>query len=104
GGEDMWGGWLPGESGRASQFATAASFPAIDDVMTWNLPAPRVGVTYKIDQVGKTVVKANAGRYWWNPDVNIASAVNPNIATAYERYAWTDPSNDRNFQISEQGR
>ena len=50
----------------------AQSFAAVDNVITWNLPAPRFGVTYKIDEAGTTVVKANAGRYWWNPDVNVA--------------------------------
>ena len=101
---DRYRSYLPAQSRPASQFATAATFPAIDDVITWNLPAPRFGITYKIDDAGKTVVKANAGRYWWNPDVNVASAVNPNIATAYERYAWTDQNNDRTFQLPEAGR
>jgi hypothetical protein len=101
---DHYRSYLPAQSRPASQFATEASFAAVDDVITWNNPAPRVGVTYKIDAAGKTVVKANAGRYWWNPDVNVASSVNPNVATAYERYAWTDPNGDRAFQLTEQGR
>ena len=65
---------------------------------------PRFGITYKIDEAGATVIKANAGRYWWNPDVNVASSVNANIATGYERYAWTDPNTDRSYQLTEQGR
>ena len=101
---DHYRSYLPAQSRPASLYATAASFPAVDNVITWNLPAPRFGITYKIDDAGKTVVKANAGRYWWNPDVNVASAVNPNIATAYERYGWTDANNDRTFQPSEQGK
>ena len=101
---DHYRSYLPAQSRPASQFATAADFAAIDNVKTWNLPAPRVGVTFKIDQAGTTVIKANAGRYWWNPDVNVASSVNANIATAYERYAWTDPNHDRTFQPTEQGR
>ena len=101
---DHYRSYLPAQSRPASQFATAADFAAVDDVITWNLPAPRFGATYKIDGAGKTVVKANAGRYWWNPDVNVASSVNANIATAYERYAWTDPNVDRSFQPAELGR
>jgi hypothetical protein len=76
----------------------------VDDVITWTLPAPRFGITYKLDEAGKTVVKANAGRFWWNPDVQVASSVNPNISTGFERYAWADPNSDRTYQISEQGR
>jgi hypothetical protein len=101
---DRYRSYLPAQSRPASQFATAASFDAIDNVITWNLPAPRVGAAYRLDRDGKTVVKVNAGRYWWNPDVNVASSVNSNIATAYERYAWTDGNLDRSFQGVEQGR
>ena len=102
---DHYRSYLPAQSRPASQYATAADFAAVDNVITWNLPAPRFGATYKIDSAGKTVVKANAGRYWWNPDVNVASSVNANIATAYERYAWTDANSDRSYQqASEQGR
>jgi hypothetical protein len=101
---DRYRSYLPAQSRPASAYGTAAEFAAVDDVITWNLPAPRFGVTYKIDQAGKTVVKANAGRYWWNPDVNVASSVNANIATGYDRFAWTDPNVDRTFQAPELGR
>ena len=101
---DHYRSYLPAQSRPASPFAPAASFAAVDNVITWNLPAPRFGVTFKLDEAGTTVLKANAGRYWWNPDVNVASSVNPNIATGYERYAWTDPNADRAFQPTEQGR
>ena len=101
---DHYRSYLPAQSRPASAFAPAAQFAAVDNVITWNLPAPRLGVTYKIDEAGKTVVKANAGRYWWNPDVNVAGSVNANIATGYERYAWTDPNTDRTLQAPELGR
>ena len=45
---DHYRSYLPAQSRPASPFATAASFAAVDDVITWNLPAPRFGVTYKI--------------------------------------------------------
>lgn len=101
---DHYRSYLPAQSRRASEFADAANFAAVDNVITWNLPAPRFGITFKLDEAGKTVLKANAGRYWWNPDVNVASSVNANVATGYERYAWTDPNRDRNYDLSEQGR
>lgn len=101
---DHYRSYLPAQERPASQFATAETFAAVDNVLTWNLPAPRFGVTYKLDGEGKTVLKANAGRYWWNPDVNVAGSVNQNIATAYERYAWTDLNGDRTWQAGEQGR
>jgi hypothetical protein len=101
---DHYRSYLPAQSRPASQFATAATFAAVDDVITWDLPAPRFGIIVKLDDAGKTVVKMNAGKYWWNPDVNVASNTNPNIATAYQRFAWTDPNGDRNFTLNEQGK
>jgi hypothetical protein len=101
---DRYRSYLPAQSRPASQYAAAADFPAVDNVITWNLPAPRVGITYRLDEGGRTVLKANAGRYWWNPDVNVASSVNPNIATGFDRLAWTDTNGDRLFQPAEQGR
>lgn len=100
---DHYRSYLPAQSRPASEYAPAAQFPAIDDVVTWNLPAPRVGVTVKLDDAGRTVAKANAGRYWWNPDVQVASSVNANIATGYERFGWTDGNGDRTFAPSERG-
>jgi hypothetical protein len=101
---DRYRSYLPAQERRASEFATAASFNAVDDVITWTLPAPRVGAAYRLTADGRTVVKAHAGRYWWNPDVNVASSVNPNVSTAYERFAWTDPNGDRLWQRGEEGR
>ena len=71
--------------------------------MSWYLPAPRAGFAYQLTRDAGTVIKANVGRYWWNPDVNVASSVNSNIATGYERYTWTDRNSDRTWQPGEQG-
>lgn len=101
---DRYRSYLPAQSRPASPFAAAADFPAVDDVKTWVLPAPRFGATYKLTAAGTTVLKVNAGRFWWNPDVNVAGSVNPNIATAYERYAWTDSNGDWTWQRGEEGR
>ena len=99
---DRYRSYLPAQARPASQFAGAAAFAAVDDVKTWVLPAPRLGATYRLRPA--TVLKVNAGRYWWNPDVNVAGSVNANTATAYERFAWTDPNGDRTWQPGEQGR
>jgi Carboxypeptidase regulatory-like domain/TonB-dependent Receptor Plug Domain len=44
------------ETGQMSQ--------ANDDVYHWNTFSPRVGVNYKVNDSGKTVVKAHYGRYY----------------------------------------
>src|SRR5260370_14316531 len=38
--------------------------PANDDVYHWNTFSPRVGINYKVNDSGKTVVKAHYGRYY----------------------------------------
>ena len=52
---------------------------------------------------GKTVLKANWGRFYFNPGVNLADAVNPNTSDQYVDYNWTDLNGDRIFQDGEQG-
>ena len=37
---------------------------ANDDVYHWNTFSPRVGINYKVNESGKTVVKAHYGRYY----------------------------------------
>ena len=39
---------------------------------------PRIGASYDLTGDGKTVLKANWGRFYFNPGVNLADAVNPN--------------------------
>jgi hypothetical protein len=38
--------------------------PATDDVYHWNTVSPRVGINYRVNTSGKTVVKAHYGRYY----------------------------------------
>ncbi len=50
---------------------------------------------------GKTVLKANWGRFAFNPGVNLADAVNPNTSTQYEVWTWNDLDGDRIFDDNE---
>jgi hypothetical protein len=43
---------------------TGQMSPANDDVYHWNTVSPRVGINYKVNDSGKTVVKAHYGRYY----------------------------------------
>jgi hypothetical protein len=60
-----------------------------------------VGATYDVTGDGKTVLKANWGRFAFNPGVNLADAVNPNTSTQYEVWTWNDLNDDRIFQDNE---
>ena len=103
---DRYRSYLPTQTGPpVGPFnATQIEFPAVDNLITWNVTAPRLGFTYDLTGNGKTVVKANYALYWWNPGTtSIDSLVNPNSPDWYRRYNWTDTNNDGVWQNGEQG-
>jgi hypothetical protein len=102
---DRYRSYLPDQTGPpVGPFnATQSNFPGVDNLLTWNLPAPRVGMTYDLLGNGKTVLKANAALYWWNPGTgNVDELVNPNAVDWNRRYNWTDTNGDRVWQPGEQ--
>lgn len=102
---DNYRNFLPEQELPAGQFTPVAiPFPAVDDVNTWNLAAPRVGLSYALTKDNRTVLKANLGRYWWNPGAALSSDVNPNQGVWYRRYVWTDTNGDLLWQPGEEGR
>jgi hypothetical protein len=101
---ERYRGFLPAQERVASTFfPEALSYEAKDDVFTWNLLSPRVGVNYDLTGDGKTLLKFNYGQYWWNPGTGLAGNVNENPADAFRQYAWTDPNGDGVWQNGEQG-
>ena len=97
---------LPARAGapcRAGSRPTPRSFAAVDDVKTFNHLVPRIGLIFDVAGNGRTLLKANYGRYFFNPGVTLADAVNPNTSTQYTQYAWTDRNGDRLWQDGEQG-
>jgi hypothetical protein len=103
---DRYRSYLPEQTGPpVGPFnATQTTFPAVNNLLTWNLPAPRVGMTYDVRGNGKTVLKANAALYWWNPGTgSVDELVNPNAVDWNRRFAWNDANGDRLWQPGEQG-
>jgi hypothetical protein len=103
---DRYRSYLPSQTGPpVGPFnTTQTSFPAVDNLITWNVTAPRLGFTYDLSGNGKTVIKANYALYWWNPGTtSIDSLVNPNSPDWYRRYNWTDTNKDGVWQNGEQG-
>ncbi len=102
---DRYRNFLPAQTHEADRFnPVAASFPVVDDLNIWNTLAPRVGVTFDLSGTGKTMLKANYGRYWWNPGAELSAAVNPNPPIWQRRHAWNDLNGDRLWQPGEEGR
>jgi hypothetical protein len=101
---DRYRPFLPAQDRPASRFSPeAAHFAAVDDVITFNHVVPRLGVIYDLQGNGKTVWKANYGRYYFNPGVTLADTVSPNPATQYTEYAWTDRNGDGLWERGEEG-
>jgi hypothetical protein len=87
-------------------YSIPASFPSFttpgnDSVIRFPSGfGPRAGVAYDIAGDGKTVVKANWGRYQSNPGPQ--NFTNPNQRITYT-FQWNDRNGDRRFQIDEVG-
>jgi outer membrane receptor protein involved in Fe transport len=102
---DHYRNFLPEQVHEAGQFTSEdIIFPAVDDVNTWNLVAPRIGASFALTGDGKTVLKANYGQYWWNPGATLSENINPNPETWNRRYVWTDLNGDLVWQRGEEGR
>jgi len=102
---DHYRNFLPEQEHAAGQFTSSPIiFPAVGDVNTWNLVAPRLGLSYALTSDSRTVLKANYGQYWWNPGAALSQEVNPNPETWNRRYVWNDLNGDRVWQPGEEGR
>ena len=103
---DHYRSYLPAQVGPpVGKFnTTQVSFAAQDNLLTWNLPAPRLGLTFDLFGTGKTVLKANYAQYYWNPGTAvIAENVNNNPVDWYNRYAWSDKNGNGLWDPGEQG-
>jgi hypothetical protein len=102
---DRYRNFLPEQVHAAGRFnPVAATFPAVDSLNIWNTLAPRIGATLDLSGDGKTMLKGNYGRYWWNPGAELSAAVNPNPPIWQRRHVWTDTNGDRLWQPGEEGR
>jgi hypothetical protein len=81
---------------------TAKTFAALD-FYTWNVAAPRIGLTFDLSGDGKTVLKGNYGLYWHNPGVGVGGNGNPNTAAKQATYTWNDVNGDLRWQPGEEG-
>ena len=83
---------------------TKLSFAAIDNLITFNQPVPRIGMVFDLTGAGRTVLKANWGRYAWNPGASgIAASVNQNAPDWFRRFTWADANGNRRYDAGEQG-
>ncbi len=101
---DRYRGFIPAQGMPASTFfPNAVTVSAIDNVFSWNLFSPRIGVNYDLAGNGRTVLKFNYSQYWWNPGTGLAGNVNLNPPDAYLRYTWSDLNGNGKWDPGEQG-
>ncbi|MBI3401859.1 MAG: TonB-dependent receptor [Acidobacteria bacterium] len=82
---------VPVQSLAAIPFVAARQYDGIDDVPNWKDLSPRAGATYDLFGNGKTVVRANYGKYIASESTNMATLnnrVNTSINSASR--SWTD--------------
>jgi hypothetical protein len=84
-------------------FPTPVTYPAVDNVVSFNHLVPRAGAIFDLGGDGKTLLKANFGRFAFNPGVGLADSVNPNTGDQYAEYAWTDRNGNRLYDVGEEG-
>ena len=112
---DRYKGWLPEQQQLAGSLAQwAPQFPSLANQVTaksfsevtfytWNVAAPRIGVTFDLTGDGKTVLKGNYGLYWHNPGAGVGGSGNANTAAKQATYTWNDINGDKRWQAGEEG-
>jgi outer membrane receptor protein involved in Fe transport len=84
---DRYKPYLPAQTHPVGPYTPMAiDYPAVDNIVTWNVLAPRVGFAYKLRADGRTVWKANAGRYYWAPGYDFPEQFNQNAPIPVSRY------------------
>jgi hypothetical protein len=100
---DRYRPWLPAQSLPAGRFTEAIDFAEVSEVVLFNHLVPRLGATYDLMGDGRTVLKGNWGRFYFNPGVNLADAINQNSGNQYRDHVWNDLNGDRVYQPGEEG-
>jgi carboxypeptidase family protein len=88
-----------GEAGSRSW--PAQTFAAVDNVIDWNLVAPRLSVSHDLAGNGRTVLKLTYGQYSMPPG---NFAINRNSREWWERFEWVDADGDRLWDAGENTR
>jgi hypothetical protein len=82
---------------------TQLHFEAVDNLVTFNAFAPRIGVVFDLTGAGKTVLKFNYGNFWWNPGTAISQDTNDNSPDWYRRHVWADRNTNGLWDPGEEG-
>jgi hypothetical protein len=101
---DRYRVFLPEQSHPPGRFnSTLQTFPAVDNLIDWNVLAPRIGLTYAIAGDGRTIAKLSHGQYWLPPGSGLDFNANPNSNQWWRRYTWSDADGSGVWEQGEEG-
>ncbi len=83
---------------------TAVRYAAVDNVIDWNVFAPRLSAAFDVTGTGSTLAKIAYSRYRGAPNAAVAFNANPNTSERWSQYEWLDPNGNGLFEDGEQGR
>jgi Carboxypeptidase regulatory-like domain/TonB-dependent Receptor Plug Domain len=93
----QWGAALPSNAAANPAFPSVVpgiAFAGYDSPFTWNDLSPRVGMTYALDEAGKTQARASFSRYASQLSTGTIGYANPSATAGSAVYAWTDLNGD----------
>jgi hypothetical protein len=101
---DRYQAFLPAQVHPASRFnPTPQMFAAADDLIHWNVVAPRIGVAHDLTGDGKTLAKVSYARYWIAPGTDLGFNASPNASPWWRSYRWFDPDRSGVWEPGEEG-
>lgn len=93
--------FMPAQTKEAGRFYPGGDFPKTD-ILKWRNWAPRVGISYPLDESNRTVVKATYGWFNFAMQATYADTFNNN-ASASTTYRWNDLNGNRDYDDGEFG-
>jgi outer membrane receptor protein involved in Fe transport len=95
------GATLDGISSDASfDVPNSITYPAVEDLIAFNTWSPRLGITVRADKSGKTVVKANYGRFFGKLATSMFNSMSPGATpTTTLRYNTATRAYDIPFSV-----
>jgi hypothetical protein len=101
---DRYRVFLPKQAPPVGRFnPTLQTFLAVDNVIDWNVVAPRIGVTHDFTDTGKTIAKLSYGEYRLAPGTDLGFNANPNSNQWWGRHGWLDPDGSGIWEPGEEG-
>ena len=102
---DRYRVFLPEQTHPPGRFnATLQTFPAVDNLIDWNVVAPRIGLVHDLSGDGKTIAKVSYSQYWLGPGTDLGFNANPNSNQWWRRHTWSDLNGSGVWEPGEEGR